>query len=141
MLKDFRKHKPAPEGLRLEGFDEIYSVTENPEYDARINSLNLKKEVVGKGKRPDIDTLLYAVIGEAEVALKRKNFETQVEHLHRLVFTIEDRIKRGEDEKGWSEIDRLMAKVEDNGTFGLFERIEKSRIRRPVKTGGDKNGV
>ena len=108
MWKAFQESKPTTEELKRLGFDNVYFITENPEYDARISSLNLKKEVVGKGRKPDIDTLLYAIIGEAEVALRRKNFEPQVYNIHDVVDVIENRMKDWEAKQLRSEIDRLI---------------------------------
>ena len=118
MWKAFRESKPTTEELKRLGFDEMYSITENPEYDARISFLNLKEGVVGKGRRLDTDTLLYAIIGEAEVALRRKNFEPQVEHIHRVVDVIENRMNDWETKQLWSEIDRLMAERAEGGMSG-----------------------
>ena len=72
--------------------------------------------LVRKPGQPDIDTLLYAIIGEAEVALKRKNFQHQIEHIHCVVDLIENRIKDWEARLMWSEIDRLWpgARVKDD---------------------------
>ena len=64
-------------------------------------------------KRRDIDELLNAIIAEAKVALTRANFEPNIEHIHRLVVTIEGRIKRFRDERSWSLLDGLLSEGRD----------------------------
>ena len=74
---------------------------------------------VWTARRPDIDTLLYVIIGEAEVALRRKNFQGQIEHIHCVVDLIENRIKDWEARQLWSEIDRGIEKSKKVGPLGL----------------------
>ena len=63
--------------------------------------------------RLDTDDILHAIIAEAEVALHTMNFRPQIEHIHRAIGIMEERIKRWEAEQQWSDLDRLMAKVKD----------------------------
>ena len=58
-------------------------------------------------KRIDPDDFFKAVIGEAEVALRRKNFQAQVRHIHLIMHIMEERIRRFEDEQFWSEVERV----------------------------------
>ena len=61
--------------------------------------------------RIDADELLKAIIGEAEVALRTKNFEEQVRKMHLIVHALERRIRRFEDMWYWSEMERLCQKL------------------------------
>jgi len=64
-------------------------------------------------RRPDVNELLRDIIAEASVALRRKNFEYNVERIHRRVHVIEQRIKRFEESRYWSEIDKAFEKTKD----------------------------
>ena len=57
--------------------------------------------------------LLNAIIGEAEVALRKARFEPNIQHMHRMIDIIEARIKRFKDEQSWSLIDRLFREAEE----------------------------
>ena len=63
--------------------------------------------------RIDADELLKAIIGEAEVALRTKNFEEQVRKMHLIVHTLEQRIRRFEDMWHWSEMERLCRRLDE----------------------------
>ncbi len=62
-------------------------------------------------KRIDPDDFFKAVIGEAEVALRRKNFQAQVRHIHLIMHIMEQRIKKFENEQLWGEVESLFHKV------------------------------
>ena len=57
-------------------------------------------------RRIHVNVLLRAIIAEAEVAMRRANFQPQIEHIHRLVFVIERRMMRFEDEQAWWRLRR-----------------------------------
>lgn len=60
-------------------------------------------------RRLDVDDLLKAIIAEAEVALRRKNFEDNIRHIHLAVHTIERRIRDFWWAEYGSAIERLIA--------------------------------
>jgi len=69
-------------------------------------------------RRPHLNILLQAIEAEARCAQRHANAEVfwaHIEHIHRLVTVIENRVKQWEDEKRWTELERLMEKAAGNG--------------------------
>jgi len=64
-------------------------------------------------RRPDADQLLAEIIEEATGALRKKNFERHVAEIHRRVHVLEHRIKRFEESRYWSEIEKAFEKTKD----------------------------
>jgi len=64
-------------------------------------------------RRPDPDELLTEIIREATAALRKKNFERHIEEIHRRVHILEQRIKRFEESRWWSEIEKAFEETRD----------------------------
>ena len=60
------------------------------------------------GRRLHVNELRRAIIAEAEVALRRANFQPQIEHIHRLVTVIERRMQRFEDQQAWWRLEKAV---------------------------------
>ena len=64
-------------------------------------------------RRPDVNELLRDIIAEARAALRRKNFEYRIERIHRRIHVIEQRMRRFEESRYWSEVEKAFEKTKD----------------------------
>jgi len=64
-------------------------------------------------RRPDPDELLTDIIREATAALRKKNFERHIEEIHRRVHVLEHRIRRFEESRYWSEVEKAFEETKD----------------------------
>ncbi len=55
-----------------------------------------------------------------------------VEHIHRLVTVIENRVKQREDEQRWRELDQLITKVNRYSSVEL-EELDRMPLKNKVK--------
>ena len=60
----------------------------------------------------DVNDLLREIIRQAELAMRTKNFARQIEEIHRIVYLIERRMKRFEEQQYLNELDRLFKEAE-----------------------------
>lgn len=90
-------------------------------------------------RRPDIDTLLYAIIGEAEVALRRMKFEEQIEHIQCIADLIRNRMRDWTLRQQWSEIDCLMEEAKRDDPFGTWGVGGRDLRYRAAKNGASEH--
>ena len=76
---------------------------------------NRRNHTVVEMRRRDVYEPLADIIREATVALRRKDLEAHIECIHRNVHLLERKIKRLEEERRSSEIERAFAKAEADG--------------------------
>ena len=89
-----------------------------PKSDASVTdakrpmAVNPRAHAVVETTAPDADEILAEIIREAPAALREEDLKEHVDRIHRKAHVLAQRIRRLEDERDWSKIEKASAKAE-----------------------------